>query len=425
MTIIFSFIKKIITLVKVLAIVALLSLSISFFIHFQDPITLTYQRSEITTTLPIFSGSLLLLCLVIFIVLKAFGFLLSLPHRLMTLFERQKLRKADDLIIESLEYLAKGEYNKAIDNGKRYAKIIGSSPIFKSLPTSQKYISLLIPAYASYLADNLVTAKEMFNILKGDGKTYMVGLRGLILAAQKNNDFHEVEQLIDEGLSKDKNCKWLLFQGFETAMGKGNLETALSYLKRIQKKKYISNELGKEKEADIYTLKAQLEFKSHNLSQASSYYYYAYKLTHTNETAIHAARAYKNLDEDRKAKSILKQQYRNRPSISIIEAWLELIGRSKPSYKNLYPLLKVNSNHLISLVYFIIACLYDDEKAYAERYLDQLNAQGYSIGQDIKQKILHYDVFPTQLINEWVEELKQLLEREVSGKVITVVENIY
>jgi HemY protein len=180
-------------------------------------VTATIGGVTVEASTPVAALALFALFVVLFVVLRSLGALLSLPRTVRRRREARRRRHGDQAVTRTLIALAAGDQGDARREAARARRFLGDTPQ-----------TLLLAAEAGRLAGREGEAESAFRSLAGHSEAAFLGLRGLLRQAMARQDWAEAAILAREAEAVHPGAAWLRSERAELAIRTGAWSEALA-----------------------------------------------------------------------------------------------------------------------------------------------------------------------------------------------------
>lgn len=244
----------------------------------------------------------------------------------------QKLRRGQDQLTEGLIAIASGN---AAEAGRL---AVGARKLLGSIAATQ-----LLQAQAAQLAGDHRAAQNIFRVLASNNETAVLGYRGLIMYAQREQDWSEVGNLIEKLREIKPNTPWLNLVEFELLARQQKWEDAAEALGKVQFARLIEPTRAKHMRAALLTASAQYHARLGQSSDALAMAEQAVKLDRDWAPAlIVLAEQQLHVGQRRASARTVEKNWSNVPHPQLAAIYRDGHGDALDSYKHVEKLCSYN-----------------------------------------------------------------------------------
>lgn len=163
-----------------------------------------------------------------------------------------------------LEALSNGMI--AVSSGNRYLAEKQSAAARRSLPNEP--LTALLRAQTAQICGDRLTARRIYQGMLSSPDTEVLGLRGLFLEAQKENEFQAARQFAERAVKLDPKLTWAVNSLFEYQCRAGDWEDALRTLDVARHNSHVTKAQANRRKAVLLTAQAQVADERGDIDRA-------------------------------------------------------------------------------------------------------------------------------------------------------------
>ncbi|HEU0118325.1 MAG TPA: heme biosynthesis HemY N-terminal domain-containing protein [Alphaproteobacteria bacterium] len=278
----------------------------------------------------------------------------------------QKMRRGQEQLTEGLIAVAGGNAAEAGRLAVGARKLLG--------PTAA---TQLLQAQAAQLAGDRKAAKAIFQNLASNPSTAILGYRGLIMEARRDQDWAEVGALVEKLRETKPNTPWLHLIRFELLARKQEWSEAGLALTQASAAHLMEPAQTKEARAALLTAASQDAAKSGDEDKALQSAEQAVKqANHWLPAIINLAQRQMGSGHTRAAQRTVEKYWGRMPHIQLANAYCTANLDALAAYRQLERLCHANENAAVSHLALAQAALDADIWGEARRHLIALVSHG-------------------------------------------------
>jgi uncharacterized membrane-anchored protein len=174
-----------------------------------------------------------------------FSWFLGLPYRWLSLLNRAKKRKAQDVLIDFLTSYEAESFDEALHHQKKVAEELQNNPLF-----------LWISGNTFEKTDQNFEAEKCFVDLTKSPHTIFLGLKGRIRSAMHREDFKTAYDLLKHAFKISPRSPWVLKHFLALLRKQNKFEEIESLILRMEDLGYLTSEQSKQQVAYVQYQKA-------------------------------------------------------------------------------------------------------------------------------------------------------------------------
>lgn len=273
-------------------------------------VSLFWDGWRLSTTVPVAMAALLLALAVLMAVWALLSGLLRLPARLRTARIARKTRRGRDAIAKGLIAIGAGDPDAA----RRHADIAARN-------ASHDPLTLLLAAQSAQLSGDRDSAQRAFRAMAERSDTRLLGLRGLFIEAQRNDDPLHAVAAAEEALKITPSAGWASHAVLGFRCAQGDWGGALAIVERNASSGAIDRATHRRQRAVLLTARA-LELQASDRDAAKATVMEAVKLAPTLIPAVVlAAKFLSENQQTRKAMQLVETAWRAQPHPDLASAY--------------------------------------------------------------------------------------------------------
>lgn len=218
---------------------------------------IVWHDTIIETSAAFLSLSIFGLGILFYLMFRFWRFLRYGPERWRLHRRMQKIRRGHDMLNAGLVALAGGHAVEAGRLAVNARKLLGTS-------TAMQWLQ----AQAALQAGDTHAAKEIYTALAADKDSAVLGYRGLIAIARRNEDWQDVDQLIEKLHSIQPDTPWLHSARFEVLARRQDWDGATDALAKIATTRLTNPEKNRQQRAVIFAASSQSAARRGQLDRA-------------------------------------------------------------------------------------------------------------------------------------------------------------
>lgn len=244
----------------------------------------------------------------------------------------QKMRRGQDQLTEGLIAIAGGNASEAGRLAVGARKLLGTTPATQ-----------LLQAQAAELAGDHRTARDIFRSLAATNATAVLGYRGLIMDAKREQDWLEVEKLAEKLQDIKPNTPWLNVIRFELLARRQDWDNAAEVLGKVAQSRLIEPARAKHTRAALLAASAQ---KAAHFGQSDKALQLAEQAVRLDSdwapALILLAQQLLNTGQHRAALRTVEKNWARLPHPQLAAIYRQSFSRSLESYKHMEKLCRAN-----------------------------------------------------------------------------------
>lgn len=294
-----------------------------------------------------FVGLVLLLGLLVWLAIKAFGFLIALIRffsgdetALSRFWTRSRERRGFDALAEGMAALAEGNGRDAMTKARKAERLL-----------DRPGLTRLLIAQSAEVSGNKTVARDYYKQLASDPKTAFVGVKGLLAQALKEGNHARALKLASHAVDLKPRDSDMIATLFDLQCEAGEWEDARRTLGNAVRAKAITNDVAKRREAVLLIAGSKAAEERGETLKARE----LASLAHSKSPALipAAVAMAKNTAEEgsqRRAAKILREAWKTEPHPDIAAAFAALEPDETPEARRsrFRSLTKANPDHMES-----------------------------------------------------------------------------
>jgi HemY protein len=234
-----------IRLVLFLAVVIAAAWGLSWLADRPGVLVINWQGYEVSTTVfrAIVIGALVIGC--VMLLWSLVRHLLSSPFAVSSLMRRRREKKGLEALTSGLIAVGSGDRGQAV----KYAQLAR-----KSLPNEP--LTQLLRAQTAQLIGDRGTARRIYEAMRNNPETELLGLRGLYLEARRQNAPEAARQFAERAVALSPKLGWSIESLFEMQCREGDWEQALETLALARKNGHIDKAVADRRRAVLLSAQA-------------------------------------------------------------------------------------------------------------------------------------------------------------------------
>lgn len=287
-----------------------LALGVAWIADQSGEVSLLWDGWRLSTTVPVALAALLLALAVLMAVWAILSGLLRVPARLRTARIARKTRRGRDAIAKGLIAIGAGDPEAARRHADIAARNAGHDPL-----------TLLLAAQSAQLSGDRDSAQRAFRAMAERADTRLLGLRGLFIEAQRNDDPLHAVAAAEEALKITPSAGWASHAVLGFRCAQGDWSGALAIVERNAASGAINRATHRRQRAVLLTARA-LEAQASDRDAAKANVMEAVKLAPTLIPAVVlAAKFLSENQQTRKAMQLVEVAWRAQPHPDLASAY--------------------------------------------------------------------------------------------------------
>lgn len=301
-----------IRLIAFLTLIALLALGASWIVEQRGSVTLTWNDWRVDTSLPVVAFAISALMVVVLIAWRVASGLLHLPARLRERHHRRRKAQGHHALTQGLVAIGTGDALLARKHADRARRLAPHEPL-----------ALLLDAQAAQLAGDRAQARRAFDAMAAREDMRLLGLRGLFIEAQRNDDALNAVAAAEEALKIAPSSSWASHAVLGFRCASGDWAGALAILESNYRTGLIDKHDHHRQRAVLLTAQAMdLADNDAERERRNAMVFEAVKLAPTLvPAAVMASRIYAQDHQVRKAMKVIEPAWRAHPHPDLADAY--------------------------------------------------------------------------------------------------------
>lgn len=317
--------------------VALLAALLIWLGQLPGQVSVDWQGWQIQTSLALTTIALVVALFIVLLALQLLRKLRRIPKQLTG--HESNLSRGLSLLTDGMVALAAGETTEARKKADQANKLMGK----------HQTIGLLLSARAAALeGDDVAATKAYQKITQDKSKGTLLGLKGQLNQALKNQNLELALKLANQANKKHPKTQWVLLTRLNLETRLADWHAAEKTVKQLSKAKLIPPESAKHFNALIALELSRQATVNKKGSDALSYAKDAFRLVNGfAPTAVHYAMLVAADGRSKRASTILQTAWQQHPHPSIANAYYQLfVGQSPDTQlKNIQRLIADHTHH--------------------------------------------------------------------------------
>ena len=290
--------------------IGVVALGVAWIADQSGEVSLLWDGWRLSTTVPVALAALLIALAVLMAVWAILSGLLRVPARLRTARIARKTRRGRDAIAKGLIAIGAGDPEAA----RRHADIAARN-------ASHDPLTLLLAAQSAQLSGDRDSAQRAFRAMAERADTRLLGLRGLFIEAQRNDDPLHAVAAAEEALKITPSAGWASHAVLGFRCAQGDWSGALAIVERNAASGAINRATHRRQRAVLLTARA-LEAQTSDRDAAKANVMEAVKLAPTLIPAVVlAAKFLSENQQTRKAMQLVEVAWRAQPHPDLASAY--------------------------------------------------------------------------------------------------------
>lgn len=297
-------------IIAFLIVIAVVALGVAWVADQTGSVSLSWNVWRIETSLPVFVFALAALLVVVMVAWSALRGVWRTPERLRRMRRERRHRRGRDAVTRGLIAVGTGDQFAA----RRHAGVARRL-------AQQDPLSLLLHAQTAQLDGDREGAQRAFRAMAEREDTRLLGLRGLFIEAQRNDDPYTAVAMAEEALKIAPGSAWASHAALGFRCAKGDWDGALKILENNLAAGLIDPAPYKRQRGVLLTARAlELEHKNRDASRVSAME--AVKLAPTLvPAAVLAAKFLSEDNQTRRAMRVIEAAWVVHPHPDLADAY--------------------------------------------------------------------------------------------------------
>lgn len=368
---------------------------------FPGLITLDWFSYHIEVNPILFVVSLVFVFIIFLLIYKIISFFVNIPNRFKDYRDDRRVQMGLKALTKALVSLAAGDGREAMRHAQNAKKNLPDAPLAD-----------FFAAKASQMEGNDDQARDYLHHLTNNQETSLLGIKGLIAYAQKENNTSLIIHLAQRAYRIKEDTPWVLTILFDNAVQNKNWKEAFDFVKKMAYHQLLSENEAKHKKAILFIAQSLELQKEGNLSQALDDASNAYRLM---PTAFETTYAYAKLllaqNDPKKARKLISKTWVTLPHKDLGKLFKETLLGKSDAEKIQYceDLVSSCPHHKTSQLFLVEIYLSAKLWGKARQILDQLYMQEpskevcYLMAQLEEGEYHHHDQ-----ANAWLHKAKDI-----------------
>ncbi len=292
-----------------LAVVGLIALGVAWIADRPGEVSVVWEGLHIETSLMVLLaviGALIAGGMLLFAVIRG---LWRSPARAADALRRRREARGRHAIMRGLIAVGSGDARAARRHAEDAKKIAPEEPL-----------ALLLAAQSAQLAGDRAGAEQAFRAMAGHPHTKLLGLRGLFIEAQRDNDLRQAVQYAEEAARIAPSLPWAGQAVLQLRCAAGDWAGALDVLERNRAAGALDRQSHKRHRAVLLTARA-LSLEDNDRDTSKALVHEAVKLAPDLVPAVAlSARYHAEAGDLRKASRMLERAWQSTPHPDLAEA---------------------------------------------------------------------------------------------------------
>lgn len=355
---------------------------------------------------PVFFGVLLVFCFIVFLLIyKIVAFFMNIPNRFKDYRDDRRVQIGLKALTKALVSLAAGDGREAMRHAQNAKKNLSDAPLAD-----------FFAAKASQMEGNEDLARDYLHHLTNHQETTLLGIKGLIAYAQKENNTSLIVHLAQRAYRLKEDTPWVLTILLDNAIQTKNWKDAFDFVKKMKYYQLWTDAASNRKKAVLFIAQALDLHKEGNVVQAIDDASRAYNLMpNAVETTYGYAKLLLEQSDFKKIRKLISKAWVLNPHKDLGKLFKEsLLGKTEAEKtKYCEDLVSLSPNHKASQLF--LAETYLEVKLWgkARHLLDKLYCQEsskevcYLMAQLEEGEYHHHDQ-----ANAWLHKAKDSVASE-------------
>ena len=197
-------------------------------------VTLNWQGWQIETSVGMLVLAAALLAIVSAVLYRLWRALRRAPHAVAEAHRRSRRDRGYKALTQGMVAVAAGDADEAQRQARRADALLGEPPL-----------TMLLSAQAAQLGGDDAAARRYFTAMLERPETAFLGLRGLLMQAQRDGDNAAALQLASRAYAERPKTPWVLATLFDLQRKAGRWRDALSTLEEALRRNAIARDDGR------------------------------------------------------------------------------------------------------------------------------------------------------------------------------------
>ena len=216
-----------------LLVAALAVLGAVWFADRPGTVTLAWQGWQVETSVAMLVLAAALLAVISAVLYRLWRALRRAPHALAAAHHRARRERGYKALTQGMVAVAAGDADEAQRQAKRADALLGEPPL-----------TMLLSAQAAQLNGDDAAARRYFTAMLDRPETAFLGLRGLLMQAQRDGDSRTALSLAGRAYAARPKTPWVLTTLFDLQRKAGQWRAALSTLEEALRRDAIARDSG-------------------------------------------------------------------------------------------------------------------------------------------------------------------------------------
>ena len=212
---------------------ALVVLSAVWIANHPGNLSVVWGGGRIDADLPAALGGLLLFMIFVGLLYRLWWGIRRAPKVFWNARQLRKRERGYKALTQGMVAVAAGDANEARSQAQRADKLLGDPPL-----------TMLLSAQAAQLNGDEAAAKRYFNSMLKRPETAFLGLRGLLMQAERDGDAVAALSYADRAKTLRPKTPWVLSKMFELQAQQGQWQSALITFDEVIKANKVKNPYG-------------------------------------------------------------------------------------------------------------------------------------------------------------------------------------
>jgi HemY protein len=284
-------------------------------------VSLTWQGTHIETSFAVLMLAVAVIGILMVILFEILRVVRQAPGRWGRGWRRARIDKGYTALSQGLVAAAAGDTRAAKLLNRRAEKLLQQAPA-----------TLLLSAQTAQLEGDEGTARVKFQEMLKHNETEILGLRGLLAQAIKDDDRETALQLARRAYQRRPHTPWVLTTLFDLQTQAGQWHEALSTVDDMARRRVIDKATATRRRAILYHQEAAATRAKGRPYAALELMRKAHKRLPTlAPIAVHAAELATEVNKPRLARKLLETSWRQEPHPEIARAYAGLDGKEQPA----------------------------------------------------------------------------------------------
>jgi HemY protein len=308
-------------LILFLAIAVALSLLAAWLADHPGRVALTWQGTQVETSIAVLIVAVLLFGVVLVILFEIGRLLGGAPRQIGRRLRRSRTDRGYQALAQGLVAAAAGDTVAARLLNRRADKLLGHAPT-----------TLLLSAQTAQLEGDEGAARVKFQEMLKHNETEFLGLRGLLAQAMKEGDWESALKLARRAYLRRPHTPWVLTTMFDLQTRSGLWTEALSTVGDMARHKLIDRQTATRWRALLFHQQAAAQRAAGRPYEALYLARKAHKLQPDfAPIAVQASALAEQTQQPRIARKLLETAWKAKPHPALAKAYLSLAGQVSPS----------------------------------------------------------------------------------------------